>query len=137
MAAANPDSRLVLSNRPESLELLRDYIRRWSRQHQLPLRRGEYLEEAAAGIFRHLVEEAYGPHRPASISISLEDRGPRVRLVFEDDAPPFHHSGSNGYPSTPSATVPAALARSLPQVDSLVYYRTDDHKNRFVVVVSL
>ncbi len=137
MAAANRNSRLVLSTRPENLELLRGHIRRWSREHQLPPAQEQHLEQAAASIFLYLVEEAYGPNRPGSISISLEDRGTRLRLVFEDDAPPFHHSGCNGYPATLSATVPAALARSLPQIDSLVYFRTEDHKNRFVVVVSL
>jgi len=134
--AANCNSRLVLSTRPENLELLREYIRRWGREHRLDPARREYLEQAAVGVFRHLLEEAYNPHRPGSISISLEDRGPRVRLVFEDDAPPFPPCTPNGNPATLPA-VPATLPRSLPQVDSLVYYRTEDDKNRLVVTVAL
>jgi hypothetical protein len=135
--AAHFNSRLVLSTRPENLELLREYIRRWSREHRLDPARREYLEQAAVGVFRHLLEEAYNPHRPGSISLSLEDRGPRVRLVFEDDAPPFPPCNSNGNPATLAAAVPATLARSLPQVDSLVYYRTENDKNRLVLTVTL
>lgn len=137
MTAGDLPFRLVMSNRPENLELLRDFVGHWSESRGLSPRRRECLEQAAAGIFQHLVGETYGPERHGAISVSLEDQGPRVRLVFEDDAPPFSHAGFNSLPgTTPSSDAPPTLTAVCPLADSLIYYRTEDHKNRFVLTVA-
>ena len=44
----------------------------------------EHFQKAVEDIFRHLVTYAYQPDQPGSIAISLEERGPRLRLMFED-----------------------------------------------------
>ena len=84
------DSRLTLSNRPENLKLLMDYVRQWARDRGLSSNRRRGLEKAAEEIFRHLVTHAYQPDQPGSIAISLEEKGPRLRLMFEDDAAAPH-----------------------------------------------
>ncbi len=136
MAAGNPPYRLVLSNRPENLELLREFVRQWSKRRHLSPSRRECLEQVAVGVFQHLVREAYGPDRHGSISVCLEDQGTRVRLVFEDDAPPFNHAG-NSHPAAGSGGEAAPnLAGLCPLADSLIYYRTEDQKNRLVMIVT-
>jgi anti-sigma regulatory factor (Ser/Thr protein kinase) len=117
------NSWLILSNRRENLNLLRDYVRQWARERGLPARRWRTLEKAAAKIFRYLVTCAYQPEQPGSIGIFLEERGPRLRLTIEDDAPP-----------APDA---ASLFDDLQQLaESLVYYRTAERKNRMVVFLA-
>jgi anti-sigma regulatory factor (Ser/Thr protein kinase) len=127
------DSWLILSNRRENLSLLRDYVRQWADERGLPAQRRRTLETAAEEIFRYLVTSAYQPEQPGSISISLEERGPRLRLSIEDDAPP-HHPGRSGRLPAPAA---ATLFDHLQQLaESLVYYRTAERKNRMVVYLA-
>jgi anti-sigma regulatory factor (Ser/Thr protein kinase) len=129
---------LTLSNRQENLKLLLNYIRKWAREHSLPLNRQQSLEKATEEIFRHLVNHAYRPDQPGSISVSLEEKGPRLRLTFEDDAAPHHASSITGLPA-PGNPDPASclLYNGLQQLaESVVYYRTADRKNRMVVFLT-
>ncbi len=137
MPAGNASARLVLRSRPESLPVLREFIRRWGTDRGLSLGRQERLEQAAAGVFQHLVGEGYGAERHGAIAVCLEDRHPQLRLVFEDDAPPFNPAGFRGLSlvTVPGGGTPGDGAAS-PLADSLIYYRTEDHKNRVVLVVS-
>ena len=129
---------LTLSNRQENLKLLMDYIRNWSGEHRLPPTRQDSLEKAAEEIFRHLVNHAYRPDQPGSIAVSLEEKGPRLRLTFEDDAAPHHASSLSGLPA-PGYPDPASclLYNGLQQLaESVVYYRTADRKNRMVLFLT-
>jgi hypothetical protein len=96
-------------------------------------RRG--LKKAAAEIFSYLVTHAYQPDQLGSIAIALEERGPRLRLTFEDDAAPYN---ANHF-LAPGGPDPACffLDHGLQQLaESLVYYRTADLKNRMVVFLT-
>jgi anti-sigma regulatory factor (Ser/Thr protein kinase) len=129
---------LTLSNRQENLKHLLDYIRRWAEERGLSPNRRLSLEKAAEEIFRHLVTHAYRPDQPGSIAVSLEERGPRLRLMFEDDAAPHNPSGLTGLPA-PDRSDPAScsLYNGLQQLaESLVYYRTADRKNRMAVFLA-
>jgi anti-sigma regulatory factor (Ser/Thr protein kinase) len=129
---------LTLSNRQENLKPLLDYVRNWARERGLPPNRRRTLEKAAEEIFRHLVTQAYGPDQPGSIAISLEEKGARLRLMFEDDAAPHNPSSSSG-PPAPDAPDPlgSSLYNRLQQLaETLVYYRTPDRKNRMVVFLT-
>jgi anti-sigma regulatory factor (Ser/Thr protein kinase) len=129
------DSRLMLSNRPENLKLLLNYVGKWGRDRGLSSMRRRGLKKAVEEIFRHLVTQAYQPDQPGSIAISLEQRGPRLRLMFEDDAAP-RNSQSPPAPDGPDPTV-SFLENGLRQLaESLVYYRTADRKNRMVVYLA-
>ncbi len=119
------NSRLTMTNRPENLRLLLDFVQKWARDRNLPAARRETLELAAAEIFRHLVEQAYQPGEPGSIAVDLEEKGPRLRLMFEDDARP--PSSQETRPAAPHFNGLQRLA------ESLIYYRTADRKNRLVV----
>jgi anti-sigma regulatory factor (Ser/Thr protein kinase) len=132
------NSWLTLSNRQENLKLLIDYVRKWAGEHNLPSNRQQSLEKAAEEIFRHLVNHAYRPDQPGSIAVCLEEKGPRLRLTFEDDATPHHASSLGGLP-TPDNPDPAScvLYNGLQQLaESVVYYRTADRKNRMVVFLT-
>ena len=129
---------LTLSNRQENLKLLLDYVRKWAAERGLPPKRQKSLEKAAEGIFHHLVNHAYRPDQPGSIGVSLEERGPRLRLTFEDDADP-HNPGSLSGLAAPGKPDPAScvLYNGLQQLaESVVYYRTADHKNRMVIFLT-
>lgn len=129
------DSRLTLSNRPENLKLLLNYVGKWGRDRGLSSMRRRGLEKAVEEIFRHLVTQAYQPDQPGSIAISLEQRGPRLRLMFEDDAAP-HNPKSLPAPDGPDLTG-SFFDNGLQQLaESLVYYRTADRKNRMVVFLA-
>jgi hypothetical protein len=93
------NSWLTLSNRQENLKLLMDYVRKWSREHSLQPKRQQSLEKAAQQIFSHLVTHVYRPDQPGSIAVSLEEKGPRLRLTFEDDAAPHNPSSLSGLPA--------------------------------------
>jgi hypothetical protein len=126
------DSRLTLSNRPDNLKLLMNYVRKWAEDRRLSPNRRRGLEKAVEEIFRHLVTYAY---QPDLIAISLEERGPRLRLLFEDDAAP--HDPSN----LPAPDGPAPTGCSFDNglqrlAESLVYCRTGDRKNRMVVFLT-
>lgn len=131
------NSWLTLSNRQENLKLLLDYVRKWAGEHNLPPNRQHSLEKVAEEIFRHLLNHAYRPDQFGSIAVSLEEKGPRLRLTFEDDAA-SHHDSLSGLPA-PSNPDPASyvLYNGLQQLaESVVYYRTADRKNRMVVFLT-
>ena len=129
------DSRLTLSNRPENLKLLMDYVGKWARDRGLSSMRRRGLKKAVEEIFHHLVTYAYQPDQPGSIAISLEERGPRLRLMFEDDAAP-HNPNRLPAPDGPNP-IGSFLDNGLQQLaESLVYYRTADRKNRMVVFLT-
>ena len=103
-------SRLTLTNRLENLRLLLDFIRKWAKDRGLPPGKLLTLEAAAQEIFRHVVNHAYQPNEPGSIAVELAEKGPRLRLMFEDDALP---QPSPGQPSENSA---AALSGSFSEI---------------------
>ena len=128
-------SRLSVSNRQENLKILVDFVRQWGNDHGLPTSRRDTLEQAASGIFRHLVTHAYEPGQPGSIAVVLEEKGPRLRLMFEDDAPAHNPTGFNAL--APGACSSANLNGVRPLADGLIYYRTTDRKNRLVVFLTM
>jgi len=124
--------RLTLSNRPENLKPLMQYVRKWAADRGLSPNRRYSLEKVVADIFRHLLTHTYLPAQPGSIAISFEERGPRLRLMFEDDAAP--HNSSNLPAPDESASSIGYLDNELQQLtESLVYFRTADRKNRMIV----
>jgi anti-sigma regulatory factor (Ser/Thr protein kinase) len=134
-----PYSRLTLSNRQENLKLLLDFIKTWAQERSLAAPRRASLEQAAREIFQHLLTQAYHPGQPGSISVVLEEKGPRLRLVFEDDGAPHNPLRFIG-PQAPDApeqpdcnSGPGSLQVT---AESLLYYRTGDHKNRLVVFLA-
>jgi anti-sigma regulatory factor (Ser/Thr protein kinase) len=132
------DSRITLTNRPENLALLLDFIQRWARDRGLPAARRKSLERAAEEIFRQVVDYVYQPGEPGSIAVELTEKGPRLRLMFENDASPPKTAGIN--PANPEAVDPPLDSLHLnglqPLVESLIYYRTADKKNRLVVFLN-
>jgi len=131
------NSRLTLTNRLENLGLLLDYIREWAKDRGLPAGKRVSLESAAAEIFRHLVNHAYQPNEPGSIAVALAEKGPRLRLMFEDDAPPNASGKPPANPGPGAAPLDAPYLNSLQRLaESLIYYRTADHKNRLVVFLN-
>ncbi len=127
------NSRLTLTNRPENLRLLLDFVHKWSRDRSLAPARLDSLELVAGKIFRHLVEHAYQPGEPGSIAVALGEKGRRLRLMFEDDAKP-------PIPGNPKAADPPSNPPHLNGLqhlaESLIYYRTGDKKNRLVVFLN-
>ena len=130
-------SRLTLSNRQENLKFLVDFIRRWAKDRNVSPSRRSNLEMVSGEIFRHLVTHAYRPGQPGSIAITLEEKGPRLRLTFEDDA------GAPAGPNLPQDLGPHYPAGGCPHLngvlqvaESIVYYRTADKKNRLVLFIS-
>jgi anti-sigma regulatory factor (Ser/Thr protein kinase) len=134
----NMNARLTLSNRRENVKLLTEYVRKWAGDHGLPASRRRSLEKAAKEIFRHLITHAYRPGQPGYIALALEQKGPRLRLMFEDDAAPHNPAGLSSPPA--SEDLPLAncfFYNGLQQLaESLVYYRTADRKNRLVVFLA-
>jgi anti-sigma regulatory factor (Ser/Thr protein kinase) len=131
-------SRLTVSNRQENVKVLVDFVQQWGKDHGLTTARRSTLEQAVSGIFRHLVAHAYEPGQPGSIVLVLENKGPRLRLMFEDDAPPHNPTGFNSH--TPGASYLSTgpnLTSVRPLADSLIYYRTTDRKNRLVVFLTM
>lgn len=132
------NSRLTLTNRPENLKLLLDFIKRWAKERSLPAGKRESLSQAAGEIFRHLVAHAYQPGEPGSIAVELEEKGARLRLMFEDDAVPQSAAGKS--PVNPGAADPPMNTPHLNGLqrlaESLIYYRTADRKNRLVVFLN-
>ena len=131
-------SRLTLSNRPENLKALREFLRTWGQQRGLAKSRIKSLEKAAAEIFHFIIKKVYRPGVPGSMGVILEDKGVRLRMVFEDDGPPYDAAtldalSPNAHP-TPSGP---HLSRLREWSDSLVYYRTADNKNRLVTFYTL
>ena len=115
-----------------------DYVRNWAGEHRLPPNRQDSLAKAAEEIFHHLVNHAFRPDQPGSIAVGIEEKGPRLRLTFEDDAAPHHASSLSGLPA-PGNPDPASclLYNGLQQLaESVVYYRTADRKNRLVVFLT-
>lgn len=129
------DPRLTLSNRAENLQPLMNYVRHWAEGRGLSRRRRRSLEKVVEDIFHHLVTFVYLPEEHGSIGFSLAERGPRLRLMFEDDAAP-HHPGSLPAPDGSAANGCGLNNRLQPLAESLVYYRTADRKNRTVVFLT-
>ncbi len=131
-------SRLTISNRQENIKVLVDFARQWGKEHGLSTARRDTLEQAVSGIFRHLVTHAYEPGQPGSIVVLLEEKGPRLRLMFEDDAPPHNPTGFNALiPGAPYQSPKPNLKSTRRLADSLIYYRTTDRKNRLVVFLTM
>jgi len=128
---------LTLSNRQENLKLLREFIRKWAKSQRVsPSRRGN-LELASEEIFRHLVTHAYRPGQPGSIAITLEEKGARLRLTFEDDAAVRTCDSLNLPQAQNAPNLKGNCLNGVLQVaESIVYYRTGDRKNRLVVYIS-
>ncbi len=83
-----------------------DFIRQWARDHRVASSRRSNLELAAEEIFLHLVTRIYRPGQPGSIAVTLEEKGPRLRLIFEDDAAGLTPGGLNlPQPQGPSSPV--------------------------------
>jgi hypothetical protein len=140
--AAKPiiSGRLTLSNRLENLKLLQDFIKVWAGDRGMSNARRECLVKLAGQIFERLVTQAYHAGQPGSIAVTLEEKGARVRLMFEDDAPPYNPFVINNNPTgaasdPPDKPHPSKNSKNL--ADSLIYYRTTDRKNRFVVFLTL
>ena len=129
------DPRLTLTNRPENLKPLMKYVRKWAEDRSLSTNRRCSLEKVVQDIFRHLVTYAYQPGQPGSIAISLAEKGPRLRLMFEDDAAP-HNPSRLSVPEGPALSG-CCLDNGLEQLaESLVYFRTPDRKNRMIVFLT-
>jgi hypothetical protein len=127
------DPRLTLSTRPENLRPLMKYVRKWAEDRSLSPNRRCSLEKVVGDIFRHLVTYACQPDQPGSIAISLEERGPRLRLMFEDDATPHNPISLPDVPALSSCR----LDNSLQQLaESPVYFHTADRKNRLIVFLT-
>ena len=131
-------SRLTVSTRQESLKVLADFVQQWGQDHGLSAARRDTLKQAVSGIFRHLVSHAYEPGQPGSIAVLLEEKGPRLRLMFEDDAPAHNPTSfASSQPESPYANPGPNLLSVRPLADSLIYYRTTDQKNRLVVFLTM
>jgi anti-sigma regulatory factor (Ser/Thr protein kinase) len=131
-------SRLMISNRQENIGVLVNFVRQWGQEHGLSAARRDTLEQAVSGIFRHLVSHVYEPEQPGSIAVILEEKGPRLRLMFEDDAPAHNPTGFNSLqPDGPYPNPGSNLLSVRPLADSLIYYRTTDKKNRLVVFLTM
>jgi anti-sigma regulatory factor (Ser/Thr protein kinase) len=125
---------LILSNRLENRKVVIDYVRTWARDRGLSHNRLHSLEKVTEEIFCHLVPQAWQPNKPNTIAISLEERGPRLRLMFEDDAA-FHNPGSFIPPEL--APADCTLYNRLEKLaESLVYYRTAESKNRLAIFLA-
>ncbi len=133
-------SRLTLSNRAENVKLLQDFVCRWARERGLSEGRRHTLEKLASDIFEHLVNRAYPSGRPGSIAVVLEEKGPRIRLMFEDDAPAYDPL-ERVFQGTARQHILSDQALAghevSPPADSLIFYRTADRKNRLVVFLTL
>jgi anti-sigma regulatory factor (Ser/Thr protein kinase) len=131
-------SRLTLTNRPENLRLLLEFVQKWARERSLPADRLQSLEVAAGKIFRHVVDYAYQPGEPGSITVALAEKGPRLRMMFEDDAGAYGPPESRpGNPKAGDPHNPAPHLNGLQRLaESLIYYRTADRKNRLVVFLN-
>ena len=124
----------------ENLRLLRNFVQGWAKKRGLPKARRESLEKAAAEIFHYLVKQVYPPGQPGSITIVLEDKGLRTRLLFEDDAPAYNPTGLDSGKADrprPQPGQEADLETVRQLADSLIYYRTADQKNRLVVFLAM
>jgi|UniRef100_A0A7C3UZ87 anti-sigma regulatory factor (Ser/Thr protein kinase) len=131
-------SRLTLSNRRENLNVLKAFLRTWGRQRGLASGKIKSLEEAAAEIFQFILTRVYPPGLPGSISIELEEKGVRLRMVFEDDGPPYDAAAMEALcPPTGGSSAGLNLPQHTEWIDSVVYYRTADQKNRLVTFYSL
>ena len=131
------NTRLTLTNRPENLKLLLDFVQKWGKDRSLPSGKLTSLASAAGEIFKYLVQHAYAPGEPGSIAVELDQKGPRMRLMFEDDALPNFLNKGQGNPRAVEAGNNVPPLTGLQHLaESLVYYRTADRKNRLVVFLN-
>ncbi len=132
-----PDQ-ITLSNRPENVKPLQEFLRKWGQQRGLGKGRIKGLEKAASDIFRFIITRVYPPGLPGSLAVTLEEKGARLRLVFEDDGPPFDAATLDALsPDTPPSASGLDLSRLKEWSESVVYYRTPDEKNRLVTFYTL
>jgi hypothetical protein len=85
-----------------------------------------------------VVDHAYQPNEPGSIAVELAEKGPRLRLMFEDDSAPQPPPGDpleNSAAAQPTQA-PPPLNSLQHLAESLIYYRTADRKNRLVVFLN-
>ncbi len=132
-------STITLSNRRENLRPLLDFVHHWAQERNLSPARQSSLELAVRKVFRQLLSHAYPQGQPGSIAVALEEQGPRVRLIFEDDAPPHNLLSYQGVtdPGNQNRTNADPDLGQLQQLaDSLIYCRTPDRKNRLVIFIS-
>jgi hypothetical protein len=129
-------SNLILRNRQENLKVLLDFIREWAKEHGLSASRQAGLERAASQIFQHLVTRTRRWAYPGAIAVGLDKYGSRLRLRFEVDAPPYRSGSSHGSPTGDDPGLPLPANGLEPQVESLIYYRTANRKNRMVLFLS-
>ncbi|MGQ9689035.1 MAG: hypothetical protein ACUVXF_09650 [Desulfobaccales bacterium] len=131
-------NRFTLSNRPQNVKALQEFLCAWGEQRGLARNRLKILEKAAARIFQFILTQVYPPGRPGSVAVEVEERGVRTRLVFEDDGPPY---GQAALEALSLNALPAGPGPSLSwlrdHTDSVVYYRTVDQKNRLVIFLTL
>ncbi len=132
-----PD-RFTLSNRPENVKLLQKFLRGWGQQRGLSRGRRQGLQKAATEIFHYIVTRVYPLGVPGSIAITLEEKGARLRLVFEDDGPPYDAATLDTL--SPNSLSPPAgpdLSSLKKWTESIIYYRTADRRNRLVAFLTL
>ncbi|RLA90760.1 MAG: ATP-binding protein [Deltaproteobacteria bacterium] len=128
---------LSLSNRPENLARLNQALASQAREWCLPERSRAHLELVAEELFVNIVNHGYEPGQPGRIDISLEQQGPRLRLIIEDDARPFNPlhdycpQTDQNLESRPIGGLGICLVRRL--AESIVYYQTADNRNRLIV----
>ncbi|MBW1917876.1 MAG: ATP-binding protein [Deltaproteobacteria bacterium] len=132
---------LSLSNRPENLALLNEALQAQALEWGLSERSLAHLELIGEELFINIVNHGYEPGQSGQIDVTVEQQGPRLRLIMEDDARPFDLL-LNYYPpedldleSRPIGGLGICLVRRL--AESIVYYRTADNKNRLVVYLPL
>ena len=83
------------------------------------------------------MNHAYKPGEPGSIAVELEEKGPRLRLMFEDDASSAIPGKPPGNPGPVAPPMDAPHLNGLQRLaESLIYYRTADRKNRLVVFLN-
>ncbi len=87
---------------------LRDAIR----EQRASARQGDIFTPAAAGVFRHLIEEDF-EHRPHAERRALVRSVPTIAVHVNDAYPP----------AVPLATVPPRLPEKLPRIPDKLQYR--------------
>ncbi|MFP3868079.1 MAG: ATP-binding protein [Desulfobacteraceae bacterium] len=132
---------LSLSNQPENLELLNEALQAQASAWGLSERALAHLELVAEELFINIVKHGYEPGQTGRIDVTLEQQGPRLRLIMEDDGRPFdplldyYPSEDPDLESRPVGGLGICLVRRL--AESIVYYRTADDRNRLVVYLPL
>lgn len=129
--------RLTLSNRPENAKTLQEFVRAWGRQRGWNRTRLKLLEKAAGKIFLFLLQQGYPAGQPGSVTVGLEEREVRTRLVFEDDGQPYRLETLDAFSQLPGERPSGInLGWLKDYLDSLVYCRTPEQKNHLVLFLT-